>query len=158
MVNLMGLNSIIMSWFEAPKTKEQQAEDGFTIHSGVAETSSMLYIEPRLVDNGYKNAVPFTGKNMQELVQIAQRLDWKGYFGSPRMATAEFGRQAWKNNSKMFTQLAMDILDNKINADTLLPFSDYSKDSPIDVMLDSLSLQEEQRRKQKQSMWLQKKD
>ncbi|HEY0039336.1 MAG TPA: creatininase family protein, partial [Flavisolibacter sp.] len=157
MVNLMGLNPIIVNWFEAPKTKEQEAEDGFTIHAGVAETSSMLYIVPHLVDNGYRNAVPFTGSSMEELVQIAQRSNWKGYFGSQRLATPEFGRQAWESNSRMFTQFVLDILDNKINADTVLRFSDYSKGSPVDVVLDSLSLQEERRRKEKQIIWLQKK-
>jgi len=157
MVNLMGLNPIIMKWFEAPKSKEQEKEDGFTIHAGLAETSSMLYISPRLVDTGYKNAPPFTGASMEELVQIAKRPDWKGYFGSQRLATPEFGRQAWESNSKMFTQFVMDILDNKINPDTILRFGNYSKGSPIDVTLDSLSLKEEQRRKEKQTTWLQKK-
>ncbi len=48
MVNLMGLNPVIMKWFEAPKTPEQQKEDGFTIHAGMSETSSMLFIAPHL--------------------------------------------------------------------------------------------------------------
>jgi hypothetical protein len=39
-----------------------------------------------------------------------------------------------------------------LNAETLLRFNDYSKDSPIDVMLDSLSLQEELRRKQSKAV------
>lgn len=157
MVNLMGLNPIIMKWFEAPKTKQQQEEDGFTIHAGVAETSSMLFIAPQLVDSGYKHAIPYTGNSMVELVEIAQRPDWKGYFGSPRLATSDFGKQAWNSNSKMYTQYVLDIMDNKINPDTVLRFGDYSKGSPIDVRLDSLSLQEEMKRKEKQQTWLQKK-
>ncbi len=83
MVNLMGLNPIMMKWFEATKTKEQEIEDGFTIHAGMAETSSMLYIVPNLVDSNYKNATPFTGNNMEELVEIAKSPQWKGYFFSP---------------------------------------------------------------------------
>jgi creatinine amidohydrolase/Fe(II)-dependent formamide hydrolase-like protein len=156
MVNLMGLNPIFMNWFEAPKTKEQQEEDGFTIHAGVAETSSMLYIAPHLVDNGYKQAVPFTGNSMEELVGIGQRPDWKGYFGSQRLATADFGRHAWNSNSTMFTQYVLDILDNRLNPDTVLRLGDYSKGSEIEVKLDSLSLKEEKRREVKQQAWLQK--
>jgi hypothetical protein len=57
----------------------------------------------------------------------------------------------------MFTQVVLDILDNKISPDTVLRFGDSSKDSLIDVMLDSLSLREEQRRKEKQVDWLLKK-
>jgi creatinine amidohydrolase/Fe(II)-dependent formamide hydrolase-like protein len=157
MVNLMGLNPIFLNWFEAPKTKEQQEEDGFSIHAGVAETSSMLYIAPHLVDSGYKQAVPFTGNSMEELVGIGQRPDWKGYFGSQRLATADFGRHAWNSNSKMFTQYVLDILDNRLNPDTVLRFGDYSKGSDIEVMLDSLSLIEEKRRVVKQQAWLQNK-
>jgi hypothetical protein len=90
-------------------------------------------------------------------VEIAKRPDWKGYFGSQRLATTDFGRKAWKSNSQMFTQYVLDILDNKINPDTVRRFSDYSKGSAIDVRLDSLSLKEEERRKEKQQMWMQKK-
>lgn len=157
MINLMGLTQIILNWFEASKTQEQQKEDGFTLHAGMAETSSMLYIAPHLVDSSYKNATPFTGSSMEELVQIAQRPDWKGYFGSQRLGTFDFGRQAWNNNSKMFTQYVLDILDKKINVDTIQRFGEYIKQSKMDVLLDSLSLKEEQKRKEKQQSWLQKK-
>jgi hypothetical protein len=51
----------------------------------------------------------------------------------------------------------LDILDNKINLDTIQRFGDYIKESKMDVMLDSLSLREEQRRKEKQLMWLKSK-
>ena len=157
MVNFMGLNPIMMNWFEAPKTKDQQEEDGFTIHAGVAETSSMLYLASHLVDSSYKNAIRVTGNNMDELVQIAQQPGWKGYFGSPRLATSAYGREAWNSNSKMFTGYVLDILDNKVNPDTLLRFSDYSKGDKTDAMLDMLSLQAEERQEQKQKAWLLKK-
>ena len=157
MVNLMGLNPIIMKWFETTKTKEQEMEDGFTIHAGMAETSSMLYIIPNLVDSNYKNTTPFTGNSMEELVEIAKSPQWKGYFGSERLATFQYGQEAWNNNSKIFTQYALDILDNKINLDTIQRFGDYIKKSKMDVLLDSLSLKEEQRRKEKQLMWLKSK-
>jgi len=94
---------------------------------------------------------------MEELVEIAKSPQWKGYFGSGRLATFQYGQEAWNNNSKMFTQYALDILDNKINLDTIQRFGDYIKESKIDVMLDSLSLKEEQRRKEKQLMWLKSK-
>ncbi len=94
---------------------------------------------------------------MEELVQIAKEPDWTGYFGSQRLATAHFGKQAWDSNSKMFTQYVLDILDNKLNPDTVLRFSEYSKSSAIDVRLDSLSLKEEERRKEIQQTWLRRK-
>jgi hypothetical protein len=51
----------------------------------------------------------------------------------------------------------LNILDNKLDPDTVLRFSDYSKGSAIDMRLDSLSLKEEERRKEKQRQWLQRK-
>jgi hypothetical protein len=94
---------------------------------------------------------------MEELIEIGKSPQWKGYFGSERLATLQYGKEAWNDNSKMFTQYALDILDNKINLDTVQRFGDYSKESKLDLMLDSLSLKEEQRRKEKQLMWLKSK-
>jgi hypothetical protein len=94
---------------------------------------------------------------MEELVDIAKSNEWKGYFGSERLATQKFGQDAWNNNSKMFTQYALDILDNKINIDTIVRFGDYIKQSKMDVLLDSLSLKEEKRRNEKQLLWLKNK-
>lgn len=157
MVNLMGLNPIILNWFEASKSPQQQKEDGFTIHAGMAETSSMLYIVPKFVDSGYKNASPLTGNNMEELMDIAKSPEWKGYFGSERLATQKYGQEAWNNNSKMFTQYVLDVLDNKINIDSVIRFGDYIKQSKVDILLDSLSLNEEKKRSEKQLLWLKKK-
>jgi creatinine amidohydrolase len=156
MVNLMGLNPVILNWFDASQTLQQQKEDGFTIHAGMAETSSMLYLVPHLVDSNYKQATPFTGNTMEDLIEIAKSPKWKGYFGSQRIATSRYGQDAWNRNSKMFIQYVLDILDNKLDLDTVVRFGDYSKQSKIDVMLDSLSLKEEQRRKKKQLSWLEK--
>jgi len=157
MINLMGLNPVLSNWFAAEKTKEQDAEDGFSIHAGMAETSSMLFLVPRLVDTGYKNAVPFTGKDMESLVEIGKKADWPGYFGSQRIASASFGEKAWKDNVADFSKLALDILDGKVSADTIQRFGDFMKQSKTDVMLDSLSLNEEARRKSLQQNWLIKK-
>jgi creatinine amidohydrolase/Fe(II)-dependent formamide hydrolase-like protein len=154
MINLMGFNEIQMGWFEATKTKEEEKEDGMKMHGGMSETSSMLYIVPHLVDSNYKTAVSFSGQDMDTLIEIAKRPEWKGYFGSARLATAKYGEDGWNNNVKTLTRLALDILDNKINPDTLKRFGDFIKESKPDVFLDSLSLKEEQQRKAKQMEWL----
>lgn len=154
MVNLMGLAPLVEQWFEAPKTEEEQAEDGFTVHAGMAETSSMLYLAPRLVSTGYKRARPFTGHTLDDLVRLAQRPDWKGYFGSERRATSDFGRRAWHHNARVFTTYVLDILDKKINPDTVPRFAYVSQGNSLEATLDSLSLQEEAKRKEKQEAWL----
>ncbi|MEI9910944.1 MAG: hypothetical protein WDO71_15500 [Bacteroidota bacterium] len=53
--------------------------------------------------------------------------------------------------------MSLDILNNKINPDTLPRFGDFMKQSKPDVLLDSLSLKEEQRRKENQEQWLKSK-
>lgn len=158
MIHLMGLNPIINNWFQTTKTQEEEKEDGYTIHAGLAETSSMLFLQPQLVNKGYKTAPSFTASNMEHLVSIAKSPQWQGYFGAERLATAQFGEKAWNENVTMFTKYATDILDGRVNADTIPRFGDIIKESPVDVILDKLSEQEEQRRKQKQEAWLNKKN
>ncbi len=157
MVNLFGLNPIIENWFSGQMTEEQNKEDGFSIHAGMKETSSMLYMRPDLVDTNYKHAIPLTGFDMESLMQIAKKPDWPGYFGSERLANSEFGKEAWNKNVNEYCNIVMNIIDNKINPDTIAKFGNIMKQSSTDVMLDSLAIEEEQRRKSIQMIWLHKK-
>ena len=157
MVNLFGLNPVMENWFSGQMTDVQKKEDGFSIHAGMAETSSMLYIVPYLVDSNYKHAIPLTGNDMSHLNQIAKDTNWLGYFGSERLANREFGKEAWNKNIKEYCDIVMNIIDNKINPDTISKFGNIMQQSPVDVMLDSLSNIEEKRRKSVQNIWLNKK-
>lgn len=157
MVNLFGLNPVMENWFSGQMTEEQKKEDGFSIHAGMTETSSMLYIVPNLVDTNYKHAIPLTGNDMNHLNQIAKEPNWLGYFGSERLANREFGKEAWNKNVKDYCNIVINIIDNKINPDTIPRFGNIMKQSPVDVMLDSLSNIEEQRRRNIQTNWLNKK-
>lgn len=156
MVNLFGLSPIMSQWFQAAKTEEEDKQNGMCIHSGLEETSSMLFIVPHLVDNTYKNAPNYTGHDMDSLIQLAKKDDWKGYFGAPKLATASFGEKAWIANKNFYSEYVLGILSKKINPDTVQRFEDEMKNSDPDVLLDKLSLLEENKRKQKQEQWLQK--
>jgi hypothetical protein len=90
-------------------------------------------------------------------MQIAKRPDWPGYFGSERLANSEFGKEAWNKNVTEYCNIVMNIIDNKINSDTIAKFGNIMKQSLMDVMLDSLAIEEEQRRKSIQMRWLHKK-
>ncbi|WP_159452083.1 creatininase family protein [Hymenobacter roseosalivarius] len=158
MLNLMGLQTVMSTWFEAPKTAQQQAEDGLSVHAGLAETSSMLYLVPTLVDPRYAQAPPITGTHMETLVRHAQQPSWPGYFGSPRLASRAYGRTAWRQNAAVYTRLVLDILTKKINPDTLAHFGDAMAHDVVNSWLDSLSLREERRRQQQQADWLAKQD
>ncbi len=93
---------------------------------------------------------------MNHLYQIAKEPKWLGYFGSERLANKEFGKEAWNKNVQDYCKIVMDIIDNKINPDTISKFGDIMKQSPVDVMLDSLTNTEERRRKALQTNWLNK--
>ncbi|HEV8080860.1 MAG TPA: creatininase family protein [Chitinophagaceae bacterium] len=154
MTNLMGINALQLSWFDAANAKDQEKVDGIKMHGGMSETSSMLYIVPHLVDTNYKQAIPYAGEDMQALIQIAKSPHWQGYFGSEKIASATYGEEAWKLNAKDCLKYVFDILNNKINIDTVFRFGDFMQQSKPDVALDKLSLQEEQKRKNMQIKWL----
>ena len=156
MINLFGLNTVMENWFQGEMTEEQKKEDGFSIHAGMTETSSMLFLFPTLVNSNFKNAIPITGVDMINLQQIARDSSWLGYFGSERLANKAFGEKAWNRNVQAYCKIVMDIIDNKINPDTLSKFGDIMKQSPVDLVLDNLTNIEEQRRKTIQTNWLYK--
>jgi creatinine amidohydrolase/Fe(II)-dependent formamide hydrolase-like protein len=156
MVNLFGLNFIQQSWYHLPLTNAQQQEDGFTVHAGLTETSSMLYLVPHLVDNGYSKSVPITGTDMSDLVRIARQPAWPGYFGSQRLATTQFGQHAWRQNTKDYCQFVLDVLDGRVNPDTVERFGDVMKQEAIDRMIDRVTLQHENQQKTTQEAWLRK--
>ncbi len=90
----MGLSPVMMQWFSAPKTNEKAAEDGFTIHAGMSETSSRLYLVPHLVDWRYQHALSIRGTDMASLIRVASELHWPGYFGAERLVTEAYGKRA----------------------------------------------------------------
>ena len=156
MINLMGIADLQFTWFDASNAKQQEQQDGMKMHGGMSETSSMLYLVPHLVDTNYKLSNSFAGKDMQELITIAKEPNWKGYFGSEKIASIAYGQEAWKLNSGDCLKYVFDILNNKINIDTIPRFADVMKESAPDVELDNLSLKEENRRKAIQAEWLKK--
>jgi creatinine amidohydrolase len=157
MINLMGIAPLQFSWFDGPDAQQYLTEEGMKMHAGMAETSSMLYIVPHLVDSGYRNAPSQAGPDMETLVDIARNPQWPGYFGSLPLASARYGREAWQMNAASCLHYVSGILNQTINPDTIPRFADLMAESAIDVELDTRSRQEEQRRKALQTQWLTRK-
>jgi creatinine amidohydrolase/Fe(II)-dependent formamide hydrolase-like protein len=111
MVNLFGyLWAMKLKDFRTP---EQQKEDGLAEHATMVETSWILALEPRMVAPDYKSAVPFAGKSIKDLEEIASRKDWPGYFGSPALASAPLGQQMYSQWVECGTDLINSILDGR---------------------------------------------
>ncbi len=90
---------------------DSSGEEGFSIHAGGYETSRILSVRPDLVDPGYKQALPMTGRNFDELMRIGKAHDWPGYFGSPRLASKEFGDEWLRSVAQTEAEYALKILE-----------------------------------------------
>jgi creatinine amidohydrolase/Fe(II)-dependent formamide hydrolase-like protein len=152
MVHLGGIASVFGS-IEGAKTTAEEAEDGLPIHAGMDETSWMLFLRADLVGSAYRDAPALSGSDMAELVRIAQRDDWPGYFGSPRLATAAHGAAIWERLRTETIDIARRLLDGA-NPRDLPRFTITMDQSPVDVELDAESLKEEARRAERQQQWL----
>jgi creatinine amidohydrolase/Fe(II)-dependent formamide hydrolase-like protein len=136
--------------------EEKEAEEnGIDIHAGMDETSRMLFNRPELVNEGYKTAVPFTVRRWDDFVQVTENKNWKGYYGSPRLASKERGEIIMKRLTHNLSELAIKIIGG-FDHSKLQRVSD-SKPNSSDIKLDSTikRLSEDQDRQQNE--WLRKK-
>ncbi len=113
MVHLWGLlvEAKSDSLVQAAIGNEGVAANGFTVHAGVGEHSTVWYLRPDLVPPDIMEARPVTAQDVLELVPLAQAEDWPGYFGSPRHASAELGEQLLQESISARVKLALSILD-----------------------------------------------
>ncbi len=115
MINLYGLAPVEAAWEAAyaGSTPRQLDENGFCLHACAAETATIRYLRPELVPAAVAQAAPVTARDMADTLRIASQTDWPGYFGSPRLATAQMGQQAIEALSKAAADWALRILDGE---------------------------------------------
>jgi creatinine amidohydrolase len=152
MVNLTALRSVMSAW-NGPKTKAEQAEEASVWHANLDETSAMLAIRPDLVAPGYKTAKPIPGYKIEELAAQASKSDWPGYFGSPRLASAKRYASGYGNAAREAVKAALGILDGT-DVKTLQTFSDLN---PVNSSVNDPASQNDARIKARQEEWLRKK-
>ena len=104
-------------------TVAEQAEEGFSVHAGAGEHSQILFLHSELVDPSYKNAPSFTAKGIEDLFRIAERKEWPGYFGAPRLASAALGARELTEFTRVECDLVLKILDG-LDYRTIPRFSD----------------------------------
>lgn len=111
---MVGLSSLSYhTWEPAVEllTEVEKAENGLDIHAGMEETSRLLHIAPDLVHPDYVNATPYTAKTPNDFIPIMKSGDWKGYFGSPRLASVEAGKASLEKNVHNYSELAIKVMD-----------------------------------------------
>jgi creatinine amidohydrolase/Fe(II)-dependent formamide hydrolase-like protein len=130
MVNLFGyLWAMDLKDFRSP---EQKREDGLPEHATMSETSWILYLKPQSVEPDYKTAVPYSGKTIDELEQIAKRKDWPGYFGAPALASAEIGQKMYGQWVQRGTDFLMRVLNGE-DYRKMARYGDLYADDPADA-------------------------
>ena len=114
MVHLLGLRAgpdVADSVVAATATSAQRAENGFTVHAGLIEQSTIMALRPDLVPASVANAPSVTGRDFADLMRIAAKPDWPGYFGAPRFANPELGRRIVEAEGGHYVDIALKILD-----------------------------------------------
>jgi creatinine amidohydrolase/Fe(II)-dependent formamide hydrolase-like protein len=87
------------------------AEDGFTVHAGLAEHSQVMALRPDLVPATIKNAPTIRAADFPDLVRIAHQPEWPGYVGAPRHASVALGQALLARELRAPIEAAMKILD-----------------------------------------------
>ena len=93
MVNLMGLASVAGAAPHDQFTKSERDAEGFSVHADADEHSRMLFLTPDLVGKDVRQAQAVVAHEPADLVTLARKPGWPGYFGTPAIANADAGRR-----------------------------------------------------------------
>ena len=89
----------------------QITENGMDVHAGEEESSQILFLRPDLVHEDIFESTAFSAASARDLIDIAKDENWKGYFGSPRLATPDAGALIVRFRTEQTIDLALRILD-----------------------------------------------
>lgn len=157
MVHLWGLVPVLGAWGKAMEsmTAAEKKEDGVSLHAGMDETSLMLHLRPQLVSREYTKAPVVAGATLQGAFETAAAEGWPGYLGSPRIATAEWGRKIWTALSSSASEHALKIL-NGTDPKSILRYGDVLQRNPWHRAWTRAAEQKDREREAKQREWLAK--
>ena len=86
-------------------------ENAGDVHAGASETSRILFLRPELVHREHSSATPQTAATDADFARVAASQNWPGYFGSPRLATADAGAVLMRRSADDLSDLALRVLD-----------------------------------------------
>lgn len=155
MVHLWGLGPMGQWFADAQRLWDETArkENGFLVHADMLETSYTLFLRPSAVQPGYSGATSYGSSTMTDVLQVAQRRDWPGYVGAPRLATAAFGAQAMQDAVKRITRIATDILDG-LDPQSIPRREDVINSGPEQQKVDAAASAYDAALEKKQTEWL----
>jgi creatinine amidohydrolase len=126
------------------------------VHAGFEETSRLMFLRPDLVNLIYRKLAPFTANNSAELFRVGKAVNWLGYIGSPRRATASDGAQLQQYRAAQDNALALAILDGSLDEQEIPRYSNIMlADKTVVKGLEGAS-QHDAEIKRKQRAWREK--
>jgi creatinine amidohydrolase/Fe(II)-dependent formamide hydrolase-like protein len=137
-----------------PLSKKEIAANGLEVHSGLIETSKMLFVRPDLVNSDYKDLDILTPNEWGDIHTIAQEINWPGYFGAPNLARSDIGAEWMQKDAENINDLAIRILDG-LDVKSLSSHTDSQ--NPALIKLDEEILELEKSYTDKQDRWLKSK-
>ncbi|HKH90756.1 MAG TPA: creatininase family protein [Gemmatimonadaceae bacterium] len=152
MLHLTGLLPVLEAEPPMPTAAEER-ENGLEIHAGAKETSALLALRPDLVPSAVRSAPTVRGDSMPDMVRLALRADWPGYFGAPRHASAELGRRRMRMRRDSLVALALRALDGA-ELHQIPRLGDVARGNPSNVEIDAAATREAERREATQRAWL----
>jgi hypothetical protein len=156
MVHLFGLWSL-RQCCEEPAERllgpDGVKENGFSVHAGAGEHSSLLFHRPDLVSPAVAGAPTVRGESFADLVRLARGPGWAGYFGAPRLATAALGAQVYLQERDLLVAVALRVLDGGDLAGERR-YADVMHTDPPVRAVDEAADAEDARRERRQQEWL----
>ncbi|HEY7286464.1 MAG TPA: creatininase family protein [Vicinamibacterales bacterium] len=153
MVHLSGLASVAGAVPRDIFSPAQRNAEGFSVHADADEHSRLLFLRPDLVRPDVATAAPVIGRNFADLVTIARKDDWPGYWGTPAIATAAAGARAMNAIAQAAVDVALKTLDGA--PDAALPrVANLMAGDPDVASLVAASLERERQAERRQTDWL----
>jgi creatinine amidohydrolase/Fe(II)-dependent formamide hydrolase-like protein len=153
MVNLMGLVSVAGAAPHDQFTKLEREAEGFSVHADADEHSRMLFLKPGLVGAAVRHAPAVIGHEPADLVLLARKPDWPGYFGTPAIANVAAGRRKMDGLAAAAVDAALKALDGTLPA-TAPRVVDQDAADPVFEQTTDASLEHDRQVEKNEMDWL----
>jgi creatinine amidohydrolase/Fe(II)-dependent formamide hydrolase-like protein len=153
MVNLMGLVSVAGAAPHDQFTKPERDAEGFSVHADADEHSRMLFLTPDLVGAGVRQAPAVVAHEPADLIALARKPDWPGYFGTPGIANVDAGRRKMDGLAAAAVDAALKALDGTLPA-TARRVAEQTASDPVFREITDASLGHDRQVAKRETDWL----
>jgi hypothetical protein len=153
MVNLLGLVSVAGAAPHDQFTKSERDAEGFSVHADADEHSRMLFLKPDLVGTSVHQAPAVVGHDPADLVALANKSGWPGYFGTPAIANVAAGRSKMEGVAAAAVDAALKALDGTLPA-TAPRVVDQDAADPVFARITDASLAHDRQVEKTEMDWL----